>query len=149
MRPLERRPAISAGHTVVIANQTPFKFYGPDGPREPVWDVATVDENIGAWLGRPTWYAGGPLVHAVLTGHHAEEVACVDLAPAPWNESIDIDDWRLAGRRAPDANRRCRCSRDRKSTRLNSSHVKISYAVFCLKKKRKKYALSKDDTHRI
>src|SRR5690606_42026575 len=36
--------------------------------------------------------------------------------------------------------RRCRPRRDpggvdRKSTRLNSSHVKISYAVFCLKKK--------------
>src|SRR5690625_565690 len=29
-------------------------------------------------------------------------------------------------------------SRDRKSTRLNSSHVAISYAVFCLKKKRNK-----------
>src|SRR5215475_16018443 len=28
---------------------------------------------------------------------------------------------------------------DRKSTRLNSSHVKISYAVFCLKKKKKMY----------
>src|SRR5690606_42129926 len=28
--------------------------------------------------------------------------------------------------------------RDRKSTRLNSSHVKISYAVFCLKKKMQK-----------
>src|SRR5438874_9896915 len=28
--------------------------------------------------------------------------------------------------------------RDRKSTRLNSSHVEISYAVFCLKKKNKK-----------
>src|SRR5690349_22686125 len=27
-------------------------------------------------------------------------------------------------------------SRDRKSTRLNSSHVEISYAVFCLKKKK-------------
>src|SRR5437773_8795932 len=27
--------------------------------------------------------------------------------------------------------------RDRKSTRLNSSHITISYAVFCLKKKRK------------
>src|SRR5690554_7400913 len=27
---------------------------------------------------------------------------------------------------------------DRKSTRLNSSHVRISYAVFCLKKKNKK-----------
>src|SRR5690606_41131897 len=29
-----------------------------------------------------------------------------------------------------------RTRRDRKSTRLNSSHVKISYAVFCLKKKK-------------
>src|SRR5207253_11016345 len=30
-----------------------------------------------------------------------------------------------------------RSRRDRKSTRLNSSHVAISYAVFCLKKKKK------------
>src|SRR5690242_21544543 len=29
-------------------------------------------------------------------------------------------------------------SEDRKSTRLNSSHMSISYAVFCLKKKKKK-----------
>src|SRR5690554_7295313 len=29
------------------------------------------------------------------------------------------------------------CTQDRKSTRLNSSHVRISYAVFCLKKKKK------------
>src|SRR5690349_22864961 len=28
--------------------------------------------------------------------------------------------------------------RDRKSTRLNSSHVEISYAVFCLKKKKRR-----------
>src|SRR5690606_41662465 len=33
---------------------------------------------------------------------------------------------------------------DRKSTRLNSSHVKISYAVFCLKKKKKKNKKYKD-----
>src|SRR5436309_15678952 len=32
---------------------------------------------------------------------------------------------------------------DRKSTRLNSSHVKISYAVFCLKKKK----TNKNDIH--
>src|SRR6266511_814872 len=32
---------------------------------------------------------------------------------------------------------RTRLDADRKSTRLNSSHVKISYAVFCLKKKKK------------
>src|SRR5947207_12575321 len=31
-----------------------------------------------------------------------------------------------------------RLVRDRKSTRLNSSHTVISYAVFCLKKKKKK-----------
>src|SRR5690554_7585808 len=31
------------------------------------------------------------------------------------------------------------CRSDRKSTRLNSSHVRISYAVFCLKKKKKHY----------
>src|SRR3712207_8144574 len=29
------------------------------------------------------------------------------------------------------------CDQDRKSTRLNSSHANISYAVFCLKKKKK------------
>src|SRR5439155_18914082 len=33
-----------------------------------------------------------------------------------------------------------RSRRDRKSTRLNSSHVAISYAVFCLKKKKNKYS---------
>src|SRR5699024_12101414 len=31
-------------------------------------------------------------------------------------------------------------TKDRKSTRLNSSHVSISYAVFCLKKKNEAYA---------
>src|SRR5204862_8355487 len=47
---------------------------------------------------------------------------------------------RASARRAP-----ARCARptidstDRKSTRLNSSHVEISYAVFCLKKKKKRY----------
>src|SRR3712207_7791031 len=34
--------------------------------------------------------------------------------------------------------RRWHSARDRKSTRLNSSHANISYAVFCLKKKKKK-----------
>src|SRR5437667_1053164 len=35
---------------------------------------------------------------------------------------------------------------DRKSTRLNSSHITISYAVFCLKKKKKKRVLSSQKT---
>src|SRR5256885_5940031 len=41
----------------------------------------------------------------------------------------------LAARFDDDDERR---GRDRKSTRLNSSHLVISYAVFCLKKKKKK-----------
>src|SRR4051812_49650257 len=40
---------------------------------------------------------------------------------------------------------------DRKSTRLNSSHMSISYAVFCLKKKKKKkqniHSRQTKDTH--
>src|SRR5438067_6101766 len=35
----------------------------------------------------------------------------------------------------------CHRQQDRKSTRLNSSHVSISYAVFCLKKKNNNYVL--------
>src|SRR5258707_11335014 len=37
----------------------------------------------------------------------------------------------------PACSRALRAGRDRKSTRLNSSHANISYAVFCLKKKNK------------
>src|SRR2546427_7887628 len=38
--------------------------------------------------------------------------------------------------------------RDRKSTRLNSSHSQISYAVFCLKKKNNETTVDNDDVHR-
>src|SRR5207302_6336094 len=44
-------------------------------------------------------------------------------------------------------NHRIRPKVDRKSTRLNSSHVKISYAVFCLKKK--KSTINNNDTCNI
>src|SRR5947199_5677490 len=43
-----------------------------------------------------------------------------------------------------------RLKRDRKSTRLNSSHLGISYAVFCLKKKKKTHQpclLKTENTH--
>src|SRR3712207_8028300 len=41
-----------------------------------------------------------------------------------------------------DGRQRDRVPRDRKSTRLNSSHANISYAVFCLKKKKHHRVLS-------
>src|SRR5256885_11600363 len=43
--------------------------------------------------------------------------------------------WASASRRRSVVVRSMRLRRDRKSTRLNSSHLVISYAVFCLKKK--------------
>src|SRR5688572_31867349 len=48
-------------------------------------------------------------------------------------------DVRAADASAEDALRRT--EQDRKSTRLNSSHSQISYAVFCLKKKKTKIAI--------
>src|SRR5690606_41990111 len=42
------------------------------------------------------------------------------------------------GRHRTFSGRHAQSDGNRKSTRLNSSHVKISYAVFCLKKKKKK-----------
>src|SRR3712207_8572686 len=45
------------------------------------------------------------------------------------------DDARVDGRRAVRGSAQPRPPLDRKSTRLNSSHANISYAVFCLKKK--------------
>src|SRR3712207_8600681 len=43
--------------------------------------------------------------------------------------------------------RLCKEIRDRKSTRLNSSHANISYAVFCLKKKKRTPAHSRSCSH--
>src|SRR5690349_22508145 len=45
---------------------------------------------------------------------------------------------RVLNQRFDPAQALSKCKQDRKSTRLNSSHVEISYAVFCLKKKKKK-----------
>src|SRR3712207_8683681 len=72
--------------------------------------------------------------------------------PAPWTpiDSLAVGRllaWRLAENhhselvRAALASRfgAAEAQRDRKSTRLNSSHANISYAVFCLKKKKTKY----------
>src|SRR2546430_7928913 len=48
------------------------------------------------------------------------------------DRGIAVGGWRHRGE--IEREQRPLCSRDRKSTRLNSSHSQISYAVFCLKK---------------
>src|SRR2546430_9808785 len=55
------------------------------------------------------------------------------------------------GRENPNAlfRRAVKIVKDRKSTRLNSSHSQISYAVFCLKKKKSKRSKNSPNQHRL
>src|SRR3989442_8463065 len=58
-----------------------------------------------------------------------------DLPVGRWESPDDIP--QPAASRGGSCQNKTRGISDRKSTRLNSSHVRISYAVFCLKKKKK------------
>src|SRR5207249_7636926 len=79
----------------------------------PVWEDREEPERIG----RAVRELG--LEYVVITSVNRDDLA--DGGGAHWAATV-----RAVRRHAP---------RDRKSTRLNSSHVSISYAVFCLKKK--------------
>src|SRR5256885_11379786 len=57
----------------------------------------------------------------------------------PWAPDVQAASWNTS----PSA------CRDRKSTRLNSSHLVISYAVFCLKKKKTKQYRETTPAHRV
>src|SRR2546430_17398464 len=62
-----------------------------------------------------------------LSLHDALPISCANAAGAPVPEPVSTSNSRAYFMDAQG---------DRKSTRLNSSHSQISYAVFCLKKKR-------------
>src|SRR3712207_8116008 len=68
------------------------------------------------------------------------EVRPIGLPMTSPEQLLDLRHRRVSLRHTPDGQvspgRRTRQRGDRKSTRLNSSHANISYAVFCLKKKR-------------
>src|SRR6266496_2731972 len=66
---------------------------------------------------------------------------------APTEEAVPLPEAKKPAAAAPPAApaRREQKRRDRKSTRLNSSHVEISYAVFCLKKKTNLKKKKKDE----
>src|SRR5205807_9630123 len=70
-----------------------------------------------------------PDYHPDVPGTHSEMVIPLSKTSNPRARSAS------SGKRTCSA----RALRDRKSTRLNSSHLVISYAVFCLKKKKTKY----------
>src|SRR5688572_32534383 len=69
--------------------------------------------------------------------HQAEVARARQLATRYRREFVDMDEFRIDQelfRSIP--------AEDRKSTRLNSSHSQISYAVFCLKKKKQHIDMS-------
>src|SRR5690606_40696095 len=77
------------------------------------------------------------------TGHDAHDGCC--FACSVLQTGAPVDNPEVAARPVERAPSRIAwldfaSDLDRKSTRLNSSHVKISYAVFCLKKKKKRFA---------
>src|SRR2546427_3368842 len=74
------------------------------------------------------------------------DTATTEIYTLSLHDALPICDGAVARRPARERGVRCaraaaaaaaRAQRDRKSTRLNSSHSQISYAVFCLKKKKK------------
>src|SRR5256885_6867621 len=73
--------------------------------------------------------------HTRLQGDWSSDVCSSDLSLRPASSPPTCRARRRIGPIARCGQRR---PRDRKSTRLNSSHLVISYAVFCLKKKKNK-----------
>src|SRR5690349_23407032 len=71
-------------------------------------------------------------LHSFPTRRSSDLVRGPDEGERLGDETSDLDELVVGDRHSLD---RLPALRDRKSTRLNSSHVEISYAVFCLKKK--------------
>src|SRR5437588_7024891 len=95
-------------------------------PRSPLFPYTTLFRS----LNRGTdWANMAHRFHRPLAALRCAMVAVASeryrLAEGHWPDGLDVLVPRSAARR------------DRKSTRLNSSHTVISYAVFCLKKKKK------------
>ncbi|SDL05711.1 Glycosyltransferase involved in cell wall bisynthesis [Glycomyces sambucus] len=93
LRRRDDMPAIEADRTVLVVNQTPFKYYGEDGGAEEAWDVARVRASMDEWVGECTWYPVGPMVREVLGTHHAAELDGVRLAADDWHECLDPALW--------------------------------------------------------
>src|SRR5690349_24114511 len=89
-------------------------------PRSTLFPYTTLFRSHHGFIGE---FAG----HGAMGG--AVELAFVNLGIGNHVRRIEHAEFHAGGEEANEG--------DRKSTRLNSSHVEISYAVFCLKKKKK------------
>src|SRR5690349_23024780 len=80
-------------------------------PRSTLFPYTTLFRSLFGWLHRHHLAVTGPTVEDHLTDADGAHAVVLEVPVHPQRQ-------------------------DRKSTRLNSSHVEISYAVFCLKKKK-------------
>src|SRR5256885_7597812 len=79
---------------------------------------------------RSTLFPYTTLFRSFLISQSCEDPPCHRIRDALKDLIVDVLPW-------SEQRGHSRRQRDRKSTRLNSSHLVISYAVFCLKKKKK------------
>src|SRR5437773_3452383 len=75
---------------------------------------------------------GGSVLSPAASSAKAAMMYQLGWSTLPGLRGLSVSEFRAMPTDAPDNERG-----DRKSTRLNSSHITISYAVFCLKKKKK------------
>src|SRR5256885_5479783 len=94
-------------------------------PRSTLFPYTTLFRSTGGTGTHRNFYANGRYMHlaAGMPGYSGNIYVIVDISnPAT---PVEAGRWWVPGQHT-----------DRKSTRLNSSHLVISYAVFCLKKKK-------------
>src|SRR5256885_8542923 len=85
------------------------------------------------------WASRTSLFNELVVGNDADYQRAYEAAQALLQDAeLDIRGEKADGTVCTGQDNVCRTSTDRKSTRLNSSHLVISYAVFCLKKKKNK-----------
>src|SRR5690554_7484241 len=89
---------------------------------------ATTYPNVDVYR-TETWQQSSAVLDAMINQDHGYKTVILDPVNALQVQLTD-EIIRRQAQTQPGA-------KDRKSTRLNSSHVRISYAVFCLKKKNK------------
>src|SRR5699024_1924135 len=98
-----------------------------------------VDELKGLYLTGTIMEGERSKVAQILETTHAHLAASVDVGQVLYNNfpRFIFDIWsHISVAASMEDIQDLSHNRDRKSTRLNSSHVSISYAVFCLKKKK-------------
>src|SRR5205085_6644924 len=127
---LPRQNAVVPQETVLFARSVRFIFFLilPPPPRSTLFPYTTLFRSADV---KDHVRAFNAFHRGVQHFTHAADVFVIDRVPLGFADFLKND---LLGNLRGDPPQPFRGLQDRKSTRLNSSHSQISYAVFCLKK---------------